>query len=106
MLKRNSCAVAENQDTLRTRLRDATVRQAAKRLQLFQRKFDWLFFLARDEIVSRDDPRAGIPSQDRIVVTGRANRLSFFEPTPCLAQKIRRLKPAIRRRLPPSHLRA
>ena len=30
---------------------------------LLQRKFDWLFFLPRDELVSLDDANTGIPTK-------------------------------------------
>src|SRR5713101_8912998 len=45
----------------------------AKRLQLLQWKFDWLFFLARDKSVSLDDSNTRIPTKQCVVVAGRMN---------------------------------
>ena len=67
---------------------------------LLERKFDSFFFFARYEFVSLNDAGAGVPPQNRIVVTGRAERFGFFEPVHCFAQKIVSLKPAARRVLP------
>ena len=67
---------------------------------LLERKFDSFFFFASYEFVSLNDAGAGVPSQNRIVVTGRAERFGFFEPVHCFAQKIVSLKPAARRVLP------
>src|SRR5215472_3375697 len=52
---------------------------------LFQRKFDSFFFFTRDQLVSLNDPRTRVPSQNRIVVTRRTERLRCFEPMHCLA---------------------
>src|SRR5436309_5691262 len=53
------------------RCRKQITLRTAKRLQLLQRKFDWLFFLARNELVSLYNSGASIPTQQRIVVSGR-----------------------------------
>src|SRR5258705_10392492 len=67
---------------------------------LLERQFDSFFFFARYEFVSLNDTRAGVPPQNRIIVTGWAERFSFFEPFHCFAQKIVRLKSAARSVLP------
>src|SRR5215469_9737418 len=51
---------------------------------LLERKLDWFFFFARNQFISLDHSRARIPTQDRIVVTGRTNRFGSFEPAHCL----------------------
>src|SRR5204862_1053980 len=66
-------------------------------LQLLERKFDSFFFFASYEFVSFNDAGAGVPAQNRIVVTGRAERFGFFEPVHCFAQKIVSLEAAARR---------
>src|SRR5262249_61308649 len=60
----------------------------AKRLQLFEWKLDWFFFLTRDELISLNDSSAGIPTQDRVVVALGANRFGSFEPAHGLTQKV------------------
>src|SRR3954466_11403355 len=65
-----------------------------------ERKLDSFFFFTSYESVSRNDARAGVPAQNRIVVTGRTQRFGFFEPLHRLPQKIVSLKPATRRVLP------
>src|SRR5438477_746808 len=67
---------------------------------LLERKFDSLFLFASYEFVSLNDAGAGVPPQNRIVVTRRAERFGFFEPVHCLAQKIVSLKTATRGVLP------
>ena len=67
---------------------------------LLERKFDSFFFFASYEFISLNDAGAGVPPQNRIVVTGWAERFGFFEPVHCFAQKIVCLKPAARRVLP------
>ena len=52
---------------------------------LLERKFDSFFFFASYEFVSLNDAGAGVPPQNRIVVTGRAERFGFFEPVHCFA---------------------
>jgi hypothetical protein len=37
-------------------------------LHLFQREFYWFLWFARNQVISRNDPRAGIPAQNGIVV--------------------------------------
>src|SRR5437762_6981863 len=71
--------------------------RTAKPLQLLERKFDSLFLFASYEFVSLNDAGAGVPPQNRIVVTKRAERFGFFEPVHCFAQKIVRLTPTARR---------
>src|SRR5204863_4538030 len=68
-----------------------------RRAQLLERKFNSFFFFASYEFVSLNDAGAGVPPQNRIIVTGRAEWFGFFEPVHCFAQKIVRLKPAARR---------
>src|SRR5262249_5326475 len=68
-----------------------------KWLQLFERELDSFLRLARDQIVALDDPGAGVPAQESVVVAGRTNRFRFLEPIHRFAQKIISLKPAIRR---------
>src|SRR5262249_559208 len=80
--------------------------RTAKRLQLFEGKFDWLFFLTRHELVSLNDSSAGIPTQDRVVMTLGANRFGSFEPAHSLTQKIVGFEPESRRVLAQFHLRA
>ena len=65
--------------------------------ELFKRKFDSFFFFTRDELISLNDARAGVPTQDRIVVTGRPERFGFFEPVHCFLEKIVRLEATPRR---------
>ena len=67
---------------------------------LLERKFDSFFFFASYEFVSLNDAGASVPPKNRIVVTWRAERFSFFEPIHCLTQKIVCLKPAAGRVLP------
>jgi len=56
--------------------RDCTGSVKSKRLEkVTPGKFDSFFFFARDEFVSVNDARTGVPSQNRIVVTRRAERL-------------------------------
>src|ERR1700736_5065053 len=64
--------------------------------KLLERKFNSLFRLARDQIVARDNARAGVPAQKRVVVAGRTNCFSFLKPTHRFAKKIVSLKSAIR----------
>src|SRR5437667_905172 len=80
--------------------------RTAKRLQLFEWKFDRFFFVTRNQFVSLDDSRARVPAEDRIVVTWWTKRFGSFKPAHCLTQKIIRLKPAARRVLSQFHLRA
>src|SRR5262249_29533056 len=70
---------------------------------LLQRKFYSFFFFASYELVSLNDPRAGVPPENRIVVTGWSERLRFFEPVHRLAQKIVRLEATPRRVLAQLH---
>ena len=72
----------------------------AAALILLERKFDSFFFFASYEFVSLNDAGAGVPPQNRIVVTGWAERFGFFEPIHCFAQKIVCLKSATRGVLP------
>src|SRR5437667_6720151 len=67
-----------------------------KRILLFQRKFDWLFFLARNEPVSLDDSSTSIPTQQCVVVSRWTNCFRLFEPVHRFAEKVIRLKPAPR----------
>src|SRR5436190_16543337 len=80
--------------------------RTAKRLQLFEGKFDWLFFLTRDELIALNDSSTGIPTQDCVVLTWGANRFGSFEPAHRLTQKVVGLKPTSRGVLPQFHLRA
>src|SRR5437763_1726048 len=61
MVRRELCCAGDNQHALRT----------AKRLKLLQRKFNRLCFFERHKFIALDDSRAGIPAQDRIIVTCR-----------------------------------
>src|SRR4030095_15465951 len=72
---------------------------------LFQWWFDVLFGLARNQAISRDDSRAGIPPQYWVIIPRWPNRFGLFEPGHRLAQKIVSRKPAIRRVLTQFHLR-
>src|SRR6266849_11215565 len=63
---------------------------------LLERKLDPLFFLTRNEFVPFDDSRARVPTQQRIVVARRADYLCLFDTAHRPAEKIVRLKPAVR----------
>ena len=78
-------------------------RRVAADRELFQRKFDSFFFFTRDELISLNDARASVPTQDRIVVTGRPERFGFFEPVHCFLEKIVRLEATPRRVLSQFH---
>ena len=71
--------------------------RTAEWVQLLERKFDSFFFFASYEFVSLDDASARVPTKNRVVVTGRAQGFSFFEPVHCFPQEIVSLKPAARR---------
>src|SRR2546423_12006806 len=83
-------------------LRNAEPRVASDTdaLQLFQRKFDSFFLFPRNEFIALDHACAGVPTEDRVVVTGWSERLRFFEPVHCFAEKIVRLEATARRVLP------
>src|SRR5882724_7698064 len=88
-----------------------TAQNAARRaiwqlILLFQRKLDTLFRFPRNKAVPRDDSRASIPPNYWVIISRRANRFGFFEPSHRLSQKIISLKPAIRCVLTQFHLRA
>src|SRR5437868_5578298 len=61
---------------------------------LLQRKFDWLFFFARNQLVSLNNSSASIPTKQCIIVAGRTNCFRFFKPAHRFAKKLVRLKSA------------
>src|SRR5437762_12375141 len=61
---------------------------------LFERKFDWLFFFARNQLVSLNDSRASIPTKQCIIMAGRTNCFRFFKAAHSFAKKLVRLEPA------------
>src|SRR5437764_10761373 len=48
-------------------------------ISLIEGQFDALFFVA-DQLVPRNEPGAGIPAQQRIVIPSRPNGFGFFVP--------------------------
>src|SRR6266545_1227614 len=61
-----------------------------------QEGFD-LILLPRREFVAHDGACAGVPAQERIVVSRRADGFGFLEKIHCIAQPIVRLRSAARR---------
>src|SRR6266496_2413102 len=61
---------------------------------LLQREFDWLFFFARNQLVSLNDSSASIPTKQCIVVARRTNCFRLFKPAHRFAKKLVRLKSA------------
>src|SRR6266705_127553 len=66
----------------------------AKWLPLFEGEFDGLFLLAGDEPVSVNDPSTCIPTEQSVIIAGRADCFRFFKPTHRFVKKIIRLKSA------------
>src|SRR5262249_45136007 len=56
-----------------------------------QERFN-IILLTRREFVSHDGASAGIPAQERIVVSGRADGFGFLEQIHCVAKPVIRLK--------------
>src|ERR1044072_1169056 len=82
---------------------DGQALAAARASTLLQRQFHALFF-ARDEFVLRDDARAGVPAQERIVIPVRTDGLSFFEPIHGVTKPIVGVKPRAGSALSELHL--
>src|SRR5213592_4171065 len=66
----------------------------AKWLQLLQRKFDRLFFLPRNELISLNDSSTCVPTEQSIIIAGGTNCFCPFKPAHRFAKKIVRLKSA------------
>src|SRR5450432_2374090 len=57
---------------------------------LLERRFDF-FLVARDQLVLCDHARAGVPTEQRIVVSRRANRFRFLKLPHRFAQTVMRI---------------
>src|SRR5436190_20018147 len=55
-------------------------RSAADATFLLQRKLGPLVFFAFDELVLLDNPRAGVPTKQSVIMAGRPDGISLFEP--------------------------
>src|SRR5881398_3133116 len=66
----------------------------AKWLRLLQRKFDGLFFLPRNELISLNDSRTCVPTEQSIIIAGGTNCFCRFKPAHRFAKKVVCLKSA------------